>query len=321
MNDLLVEAAVLKERGETFALATVVRCQRPASARPGMKALIHADGRMEGWIGGSCARPVVIREALQAIRLGTPRLVRLRGRGGPSNQDDENLVEYPMTCHSGGTLEIYLEPHLPAPVLVVVGESPAARALARLGQFMGYEVTAVAPEATLEDLPGARRVVCRLAEVQTELDERTYLVVAGAGDEDELVLEQAARADLAYLALIASPRRAGVLREYLRERGLPPERVERIRAPAGLDLGAVEPEEIALSIMAEMLQRRRQQRSAEPREPEPDAQPETAIDPICRMTVEIATARQVAEVDGKQVYFCCPACKRTYLEQVATRSA
>src|SRR5215212_4852663 len=129
MADLLLEAADLKRRGETFALATVVRCQRPASARPGARALIHPDGRLEGWVGGSCARPVVVREALRAMALGTPRLIRLRGVGGPTNGDDDNLVEYPMTCHSGGTLEIYVEPHLPPPRLIVVGQSPVARAL------------------------------------------------------------------------------------------------------------------------------------------------------------------------------------------------
>src|SRR6476646_1071690 len=113
-QDFLAEAIALKARGETFALATVVRCQRPASARPGARALIYADGRLEGWIGGSCARPVVVREALRAMESGTPRLIRLGGTGDPTN-DDESLVEYPMTCHSGGTLEIYVEPHLPAP--------------------------------------------------------------------------------------------------------------------------------------------------------------------------------------------------------------
>lgn len=316
-KDLLAEAVQLKNRGETFALATVVRCQRPASARPGAKALIYADGHMEGWVGGSCAKPVAVREALRAMALGTPRLIRLRGVGGPTNEDDENLVEYPMTCHSGGTLEIYVEPHLPAPRLVIVGQSPAARALVSLASFMGYDVTALAPDATPDDFPGARRVVGKLDEVRAELDARASLVVAGAGDQDEQALEDAASAELAYIALIASPRRAAALRAYLIERGLPESAVTRIKAPAGLDIGAVEPEEIALSIVAEMVQLRRGPNTDGAQEHpvwEDDERPAgTAVDPICGMLVEVETARHVTEIDGQKTYFCCPACKQRFM--------
>ena len=315
-EDLLIQAAELKQRGETFALATVVRCQRPASARPGSRALIYPDGRLEGWVGGSCAKPVVVREALRAIALGTPRLVRLRGLGGPTNADDDNLVEYPMTCHSGGTLEIYVEPHLPAPHLIVVGQSPTARALASLGSFMGYDVLAVAPDWTTEDSPGARQIVARLDQLDRPLDQRASLVIAGAGEQDEEALEEALRSQAGYVALVASPRRGAVLRSYLLDRGIPESRVALLKAPAGLDLGAVEPEEIALSIMAEIVQRRRQPSAAPP-----PAEPASATDPICGMTVEIATARHVAEVDGQRVYFCCPACKRKYLEERAQAPA
>jgi xanthine dehydrogenase accessory factor len=311
--DLLAEAVSLKQRGETFALATVVRSQRPASARPGAKALIYADGRLDGWVGGSCARPVVVREALRAMALGTPRLLRLRGRGGPAN-DDENLVEYPMTCHSGGSLEIYVEPHLPAPRLVVVGDAPVAQALVSLASFLGYDVTAVAPDATDQDFPDARRVVQQFDGLGPELDARSYLVLASVGDYDEQALEQAASADPPYIAVVASPRRAATLRVYLRDRGVPEATVAKIRAPAGLDIGAVEPEEIALSIMAEIVELRR--RSA-PGSPAPQAGPETAVDPICGMSVEIAGARHIAEFGSEKVYFCCPACQRRFVQERA----
>src|SRR5919198_4115608 len=314
MKDLLLEAAELKQRDETFALATVVRCQRPASARPGAKALIYADGRLEGWVGGSCARPVVVREALRAMALGTPRLIRLRGRGGPTNEDDENLIEYPMTCHSGGSLEIYVEPHLPAPRLIVVGDAPVARALVSLASFLGYYVTAVALDATERDFPDARRVVRQFDDVRLELDGRSYLVLAGVGDYDEQALEQAVSADPAYIAVVASPRRAAALRAYLSDRGVPEAAVAKIKAPAGLDIGAVEPEEIALSIMAEIVELRRR---SDPSSRVPQAGPETAIDPVCGMSVEIAGARHVAEFGGEKLYFCCPACKRRFVQERA----
>ena len=314
MKDLILEAAELKQRDETFALATVVRCQRPASARPGAKALIYADGRMEGWVGGSCARPVVVREALRAMTLGTPRLIRLRGRGGPTNHDDENLIEYPMTCHSGGSLEIYVEPHLPPPRLVVVGDAPVAQALVSLGNFLGYDVTAVAPDATDRDLPDAHRVVRQFDDLRPELDARSYLVLASVGDYDEQALEQAISADPAYIAVVASPRRAAALREYLSDRDVPEGTVAKVKAPAGLDIGAVEPEEIALSIMAEIIELRRR---SDPSPPLARPVPETAVDPICGMSVEIAGARHVAELNGQKVYFCCPACKRRFVQERA----
>jgi xanthine dehydrogenase accessory factor len=316
--DLLIRAAALRQQGEAFALATVVRCERPTSARPGSRALIHPNGQLEGWVGGSCATPIVVREALRALALGRPTLLRLRGSGTAAGEADESVVDYPMTCHSGGMLEIYVEPHLPAPRLFVIGSSPVARALVSLGSFLGFSVTAVAPEASRSDLPGAQAVLQRVDEVASQLDPAAYLVVASFGEYDEQVLEQALQADLAYLALVASPRRAAAVREELQSRGLPAASVERIKAPAGLDIGAVEPEEIALSIMAEITQlRRRNSGGAQDLRPTAAAatEPEIAIDPVCGMTVEIATARHQAQVNGQTIYFCCPACKRRFLAE------
>jgi xanthine dehydrogenase accessory factor len=278
---------------------------------------------MDGWVGGSCARPIVVREALDALASGKPRLVRLRGRGATSaeSQGEEGLAEYPMTCHSGGTLEIFVEPFHPAPHLVVVGTSPVARALATLAAFLGYEVTAVAPDATEADFPAARRVLQRVEELEALLTPESRLVVASVGEYDEDALALAVPTAPNYLAVVASPRRAAALREYLLSRGLDHDAVARLKAPAGLDLGAVEPEEIALSIMAEIVKARRSvgqpPLSALAARPEP-APVATAIDPICGMTVEIEGARFTAEVDGTKVYFCCPSCRRRYLDERVT---
>jgi xanthine dehydrogenase accessory factor len=329
-KDLLLHAAELRQRDEPFALATVVRCERPTSARTGSRALIHPNGRLEGWIGGSCATPIVVREALRALADGRPRLVRLRGSETATAEVDDTVVDYPMTCHSGGTLEIYVEPHLPAPRLVVVGQSPVAQALVSLGSFLGFAVTAVAPEATPTDLPGADIILQQIDELAGRLDPATHLVIASFGEYDEQVLEQTLEADLAYLALVASPRRAAALRDELRARGLPAASIERIKAPAGLDLGAVEPEEIALSIMAELVQLRRQPAAEEGVHPALPNQPEPVVrqahhdreeprilslskDPICGMSVEIASARHFADVHGQRIYFCCSACRQKYL--------
>jgi xanthine dehydrogenase accessory factor len=300
--DWLAESQKLTAAGEPFALATVVRRVAPASAQPGAKALIRRDGSMRGWVGGSCAQPVVTAEAQQALREGTPRLLRLGHMPGASERDD--VVEYPMTCHSGGALEILIEPVLPAPRLSVVGETPVAETLAELARVMGYGVEqhASAPE---------------FASALPEPNSATFVVVASMGVDDEEALVTALRADIPYVALVASPRRAGIVRETLAAMGVDTDALSRLKAPAGLDIGARTQEEIALSIMAEIAQTRAalapgiEEDNSEATSPTPAAEPE-AIDPVCGMTVTIAAARHTAEFDGKVWYFCCGGCKARF---------
>jgi xanthine dehydrogenase accessory factor len=305
--DWLTEAQQLAEAGQPFALATVVRRVAPASAQPGAKALILPDGSMRGWVGGSCAQPVVTHEARQALRNGTPRLLRLGQMPGAShqggNQDWEDIVEYPMTCHSGGALEILIEPVLPAPRLFLVGETPIVESLVDLARVMGYRVNQFdrATDLTLQ-LGGSGSAV--------------FIVVASMGVDDEEAVAAALRAGTPYVALVASPKRAAVILESLAAMGVSADDLARLKAPAGLDLGARTQEEIALSIMAEVVQMRSamtpgaaQGVSAE--EPEPTVELE-AIDPVCGMTVVIADARHQTEYDGKIWYFCCGGCKTRF---------
>src|SRR5262245_14206079 len=143
-EDVLTLAVELRRGGQPFALATVVRCERPTSAKPGAKALIREDGSVTGWVGGACAEPVVVREALLALADGEPRLVALVGEGGPEARRVEGLVPYPMTCHSGGTLEIYVEPFVPKPLLVLVGHGPVLETLASLARATDFDVVSLA---------------------------------------------------------------------------------------------------------------------------------------------------------------------------------
>src|SRR5215208_1730159 len=245
--DWLAEAQELAQAGQPFALATVVRRVAPASAQPGAKALILPDGSMRGWVGGSCAQPVVTSEARQALRDGTPRLLRLGKMPGHSHQagspGSEVIVEYPMTCHSGGALEILIEPVLPAPRLFIVGETPIVETLADLARVMGYRVNQFEHAADL---------TLRLADSEAPV----FVVVASMGVDDEEAIAAALRASTAYVALVASPKRAAVVRETLAAMGVSPHDLVRLKAPAGLDLGARTQEEIALSIVAEITQMR-----------------------------------------------------------------
>ena len=301
-EDVLALAVLLRGRDEPFAVATVVRCERPTSAKPGAKALIRGDGTITGWVGGACAEPVVVREALGALRDGQPRLIGLRGDGGASLGRTEGIVPYAMTCHSGGTLEIYVEPFLPKPLLVLVGHGPVVETLAALGEATDFAVTVLAPETFGDELARLR------------LERETSVVVATHGSADEEALERVLRSEAGYVSLIASRKRAAAVIETLTRRGVAASHLGRLKAPAGLDLGAVTPEEIAVSILAEIVQTRRAAKPEAPddRESWTASAPLESKDPVCGMVVGIASARHRSEASGRLVYFCCAGCKEAF---------
>ncbi len=299
-DDVLGLAHALTQEGEPFALATVVRCDRPTSAKPGAKAVIRMDGTVSGWIGGSCAEPVVVKEALRALADGHPRFIALVGEGGVLGQR-EGVLEYPMTCHSGGTLEIFVEPILPKLQMLLVGKGPVAETLVKLSHAMDFTVTLVSSEVAMVRLS------------QLGVTPRTFIVVVTHGTFDEDALEQALRTDAEYVSLVASRKRAGAVIEALRARGVPADRLGRLKAPAGLDIGAVTPGEIAASILAEIIQVSHERRESTPAAFGPDKSDEAeARDPVCGMSVEIAAARYRSEVLGRRFYFCCARCKRVF---------
>ena len=298
--DFLDEAQHLVAAGEAFAIATVVRFEPPASARPGAKAIIRADGSMRGWVGGSCAQPLVVKEAQRALGDGRSRLVRLCPTAGDGGSQQPDLVEYLMTCHSGGTLEIFVEPVFPAPRLVLIGETPVVHTLAALGQTLGFRTELVPVEGFDAALP---------PEPLAADASRSYVVVATMGTADEEAIEAALRGTAPYVALVASPRRAAVLHDYLADRGLTADQLARLRATAGLNIGAETQEEIALSIMAEIVQYRATHDAARPL---PVERPIEARDPVCGMNVTVSGARFTLDHDGSTYYFCCGHCKTSF---------
>src|SRR5262245_19137072 len=284
--DLLALAASLSAREERFALVTVVRREPPSSARVGDAALVTEAGEYHGWAGGGCTREVILRESRRAIADGEPRLLSLSPNAAGAARSGMQLL--PMACESGGTVEIYVEPVLPATRLVLYGATPAAEALARIGEAMGYEVQR-APETPPK---GACVLIPRMA------------------DDDLEALQKALVAAPAYVGVIASRKRFEHVRETLLTCGVPREALEQVHAPAGLDIGAKGPEEIALSVMSQIVQERRQNNQI----PVEERQAE-AIDPISKMMVNTATARHKAEVEGMMYYFCCAGCKTKFLEK------
>ena len=321
-------ATELEAAGRPFVVATVVAVQRPTSARPGASGIVHPDGTIEGWVGGSCAQPVVIREALRALADGQPRLLRLSKDAPAEGRRGDGVVELVMTCHSGGTLEIYVEPHLPAPLLWVAGTTPIASALVTLGNATGWRVSVFDPVAAPDAFPGAELVSAETNLVRVDPESSPYVVVATQGVWDEEALASALRRDAAYVGLVASPTRAAVVRQWLRdESGLAEERLAALRAPAGLDLGAETAEEIAISILAELVQVRRGRASfvAAPgpatiavastaAEPGPSVDDIVLLDPVCGMTVDRAHARHLAEHDGIVYAFCSIGCRTQFIK-------
>jgi xanthine dehydrogenase accessory factor len=279
--------------------ARVVLAERPTSAKPGDEALVLGDGTIEGFVGGSCAEATVRQQSLATLERGESLLLRIT----PSPEDDQpgkTVVHNP--CLSGGTLEIFLEPHVPAPLVTVVGTAPIAAALRSLGEHLGFELRTddggLAPDTTA-------------------------VVVATHGRGEEEVLEAALRAGVGYVGLVASPRRGAAVVGSL---AVDDVMKARVRTPAGLDIGARTPAEVALSILAEIVAER-------PRPPDsvaagagarpllPMAHVATAIDPVCGMSVEMAETSLHLEHHGERVWFCGSGCKRAFAADPAAYGA
>jgi len=292
---VLEEMGELTRRGEAFALATVVWRQGPSSSQPGSRAIITAAGELHGWIGGACAEPVVIREAQRVMADGTARLLLLGtpeqfGGGVP-----DGMTVVPISCQSEGALEVYIEPVLPAPHLVIVGDSPMTRTLASLARALGWRTDLVrGPDFTAQAADG-----------------RSMVVVATQGHGDEEALEAATAARPAYLGLVGSRRRGATVLGYLADRGVPQDQLDRVRVPAGLDLGPTTHQEIAVAILAELVQLRASGAlagaSAEASAPGVVA----ARDPVCGMAVTAGSSRPV-RYEGADYYFCCAGCRQAF---------
>jgi xanthine dehydrogenase accessory factor len=316
--DLLSLASNLASREERFALVTVVRREPPSSARVGDVAVVTEKGDYHGWVGGGCTRSTVLREALRAIADGEPRLLSLSPDPGGGRR--AGMLALPMTCDSGGTVEIYVEPVLPVARLLLFGSSPTVRVLARIGHAMGYRVDVVDPDADKAAFPDALSVSRALS--PEGVPSGAHVLVATMGERDLEAIEAAIARSPAYLGVIASPKRFAQLRDALLLRGVSRAALARIAAPAGLDIGARTPEEIAVSIMAQIVERRRAAAKAlEPAKANEPARVEEShertvresIDPVCGMSVTIAGAAHTAEAHGEKYYFCCAGCRTKFL--------
>jgi xanthine dehydrogenase accessory factor len=293
-NEFLSKAGELLSAESPFAVAIVIRREPPVSGKPGDKAIIQSDGKVWGWIGGGCVQPSVIREALNAMEEGSPRLVRIAPSAEP--ETGTGTVHYPMSCHGGGALEVYIEPVLAKPRILIFGRSPAAQCLAKLGKAVGYGINVVARKASRENFPDADSIGKELVPGQIKNASETYIVVATQGEHDEEALEHALSTSARYISFIASHAKAQKIIGFLAEKGIPEEMLRRIKAPEIIQVRKGRPTKVT------------------PQE-SPDlagAAPELAPDPVCGMMVDPDESTLKSEYNGRLFYFCCAGCQQTF---------
>jgi xanthine dehydrogenase accessory factor len=294
MSGMAARVLELKVGRVPFVHATVVRAQVPTSAKAGDDAVILADGTIEGFVGGQCAEASVRTAALSALRDDTTVLLRVLPDDADAFPDSPGARVVVNPCLSGGALEIFLQPMLPAPLVEVVGATPVADALVTIADVLGY--------ATGRSLPGG------------DLAQAAAVVVASHGRDEHAAIRAALDAQVPYIALVASRRRGQAV---LAELGLTHGEVERISTPAGLDIGARTAPEVALSILAEVITSVRRPSAVpavSPTAPGPADVPATAVDPVCGMTVTVMPDTPTLVVDGESFWFCNPHCRDTYAQ-------
>ncbi len=274
-DDVLDLADRLKKADRPFAMATVVRTESATSAKAGAKAVVDKDGSIRGWIGGGCTQPAVRKAARAALHDGKARLIRVRPDAAATSP--EGVEDFTASCHSGGTLDIFIEPMLPPPSVLIIGASPAGQILAGLAAQSGFRVTAAVQKQDRELFGAAHQVIEGFDLGAQAADIESFIVVATQGKGDRRGLEAAIATNAPYVAFISSRRKAAKLKQELLEQGCDRSRVNAIRAPAGLNIGAVTADEIAVSILAEIVQERRAASRALAPGDTPESRPEEGI--------------------------------------------
>jgi xanthine dehydrogenase accessory factor len=313
MDKIWQEALRLEETREPFTVVTVVRTVKPTSAVVGAKALIKSTGEMIGFVGGQCIQSIVISQALKCIENGTSQLVLIASDSSQVRSTD-GVTVLPMTCHSEGTVELFMEPKLPAPVLLVIGHSPIADSLQKIAAHLDFQVKSVAMDNAASE--GADNLTGFTETIQAHLSPGAYVVVASMGLYDTESIRALQGVALSYVGLVTSPKRREAVLADLKNQGISEEFCSFISAPAGLDLGAVEPAEIAITILAEIIEYRRKKHTAAPLTLHviENKTRREVIDPICHMVVDLNTTPHKAEYQGKEYGFCCPHCRQAFLE-------
>ena len=309
-NDLIDQISKYMGQGEEFAVAHVIWREAPSSGKPGDKAIILKDGTIIGWIGGGCVKGIAVKEAREAIRENRSRLVRIDPDEG--NSEDSSHKTYRMTCHSGGTMELFIEPITPNPQLIIVGKSNIAMALSKLAIATNLRVHVLSNDVHKGMFPGVNNIHDRVDFSKINIDKNTFIVVSTQGEDDEESIRKALETSCNYVGFISSLRKSVKIKEYLEQTELSANRINELKIPVGMDINAKLPEEIAISILAEIVQLFRDPNRKEDQESDTAINDDTYINPVCRVAVSKKDAKHVLEYGAHTVYFCCDGCKVSF---------
>jgi xanthine dehydrogenase accessory factor len=316
-NEFLKATQDLYAREETFAIAVIVNRKIPSSAKTGDKAVIKRDGTVIGWIGGGCTRGIVVKEALAAISDGKPRYVSV----GRDNPDDHKrgITSYKMTCQSGGEVDIYIEPVLPKPELIIVGKSQIARALAKVSKSIDYQVSVVAIKPDKEAFQNVDSLFDDVSLEVASVNPNSFIVVCTQGENDAEYLEQAVRSGARYVAFVSSRKKANSIFNKLKKNGISIDQLKNIKTPAGIDINAKLPGEVAISIMAEIISTLRDQSTRSEADDQKTIMDNTDyfINPVCDIPIQKSTAKHIIKYEEVEYYFCCDGCKISFEQDPA----
>ena len=309
-SDFLEKAIELNQGRKAYASAIIVRRKIPSSGKPGDRAIITDDGYIHGWIGGGCTRGIVLKEALLSLKEGKPRLVTISPDSIAESSSHQKI--YKMTCQSGGEVEIYIEPVLPKPHIVIFGVSHIGMALAKVSNAVNYRVSCIGHSLDKTIYPTADELIELTNFDPSSLNSNAYIVVCTQGEGDAEALHQALQSSSGYLAFVASRKKANAIFRELRGKGINFDQLKTIKTPAGIDINAKLPAEVAISILAEIVTDIRKVPEAE------DASAESSLtinnddfymNPVCQIPIQKSTAKHVIVHNGDNVYFCCDGCK------------
>jgi xanthine dehydrogenase accessory factor len=313
-NEFVDKINALSNSHEAYATAMIVRRKTPSSSKPGDQAVITADGKIHGWIGGGCTRGIVLKEALLAMNDRKPRFVIISK--DQSSTELSNTKIYNMSCQSGGEVEVYIEPVLPKPQIIIFGNSHIGMALAKLSKAMDYKVEVVQTSIDKNVYPSADNIYSIDNFEINEVHKQSYAVVCTQGEGDLAALSTALKMESQYLAFVSSPMKAqSIYTDLRKQEGATFDQLTKIKCPAGLDLGAKLPEEVAISILAEVIKKFRLDYEKEKTGKEAVLDipnDDFYMNPVCNIPIQKSTAKHVLEHAGQKVYFCCDGCKVSF---------
>ncbi|MFS4492341.1 XdhC family protein [Maribacter sp. 2308TA10-17] len=324
-NEIALKIEEHLAKGSNFAIAQVIDRIAPSSGKVGDKALILETGELIGWIGGGCVRGIVIKEALDVIRSKRYRRVRISPEGG--TRETATFKEYIMSCQSKGTLEVMIEPIIPQPELIIVGKSNIARKLSLLASAADFKVSVMASDADVQMFPTAYQVKDKVDFRSFKSVSNTYIIVTTQGEDDELSVRKALQTAVKFVGFVASAKKSEDIRKYLLDQGISEKRTSQLRSPVGLDINAKLASEVAISILAEIIDHFRNGNAADNMPVHEASTSEGAepvnekfaedyyINPVCNVPVSKKNPKHILEYEGEKVYFCCDGCKVSFEEE------